>query len=158
MVLGHFHHHNHQNYHHYHHHHHYHQLELDSCPGNAHLNCFFSVDAFPLFHFFFVLGKGEKVEHEGFLKSKTCFHFLQHAFIFMQSQFCETSVRCLTLDKKFVARYFRNKMATWSNFEFQKWMEGSNASCLSQEQLKMEAMLFSDIFDNVGKENYFKNC
>ena len=35
-------------------------------------------------------------------------------------------------------------------------MKGSNASCLSQEQLKMEAMLFSDIFDNVGKKTISK--
>ena len=54
------------------------------------------------------------------------------------------------------SKIFQNKMATWSNFECQKWMKGSNASCLCQEQLKMEAMLFSDIFDNVGKKTISK--
>ena len=43
-------------------------------------------------------------------------------------------------------------MATWRNQDFKKWMKETNASGLSQEQLKIEAMKFSEIFSNVDKK------
>ena len=46
-------------------------------------------------------------------------------------------------------------MATWKNFEFKMWLKEINASCLSQEKLKLEAMKFSEKFDNVDKKSDF---
>ena len=49
-------------------------------------------------------------------------------------------------------------MATWKNFEFKMWLKEINASCLSQEKLKLEAMKFSEKFDNVDKKTISKIC
>ena len=49
-------------------------------------------------------------------------------------------------------------MATWRNLDFKMWMKEINASGLSQEQLKMEAMKFSEIFSNVDKKTISKVC
>ena len=49
-------------------------------------------------------------------------------------------------------------MATWRNQDFKKWMKETNASGLSQEQLKIEAMKFSEIFSNVDKKTISKVC
>ena len=49
-------------------------------------------------------------------------------------------------------------MATWINLDFKMWMKDTNASGLSQEQLKIEAMKFSEIFSNVDKKTISKVC
>ena len=49
-------------------------------------------------------------------------------------------------------------MATWRNQDFKKWMKETNASGLSQEQLRIEAMKFSEIFSNVDKKTISKVC
>ena len=46
----------------------------------------------------------------------------------------------------------------WKNFEFKMWLKEINASCLSQEKLKLEAMKFSEKFDNVDKKTISKIC
>ena len=38
------------------------------------------------------------------------------------------------------------------------WMNDTNASGLSQDQLKIEAMKFSEIFSNVDKKTISKVC
>ena len=49
-------------------------------------------------------------------------------------------------------------MATWINLDFKMWMKDTNASGLSQDQLKIEAMKFSEIFSNVDKKTISKVC
>ena len=49
-------------------------------------------------------------------------------------------------------------MATWKNFEFKMWLKEVNASCLSQEKLKLEAMKIYEKFDNVDKKTILKIC
>ena len=49
-------------------------------------------------------------------------------------------------------------MELWSNLDFKIWLTEANASGLSQEQLKLEAMKFSGIFDNVDKKTISKLC
>ena len=47
-------------------------------------------------------------------------------------------------------------MELWSNLDFKIWLTEANASGLSQEHLKLEAMKFSGIFDNVDKKTISK--
>ena len=49
-------------------------------------------------------------------------------------------------------------MELWSNLDFKIWLTEAHASGLSQEQLKLEAMKFSGIFDNVDKKTISKLC
>ena len=49
-------------------------------------------------------------------------------------------------------------MSDWRNLDFKMWMKESNASGLSQEQLKLEATKFSKIFSNVDKKTIAKVC
>ena len=47
-------------------------------------------------------------------------------------------------------------MATWKNFEFKMWLKEINASCLSQEKLKLEAMKVSEKFDKEKRKRPFR--
>ena len=79
--------------------------------------------------------------------------------IISNCQFCDRSVRSLTFVWQFSGKYFR-KMATWRNLDVDEWMwmKDTNASGLSQDQLKIEAMKFSEIFSNVDKKTISKVC
>ena len=47
-------------------------------------------------------------------------------------------------------------MANWTNLKFKTWLKEINASSLSQEQLKNEAILFSEDFVEVDKKTIAK--
>ena len=49
-------------------------------------------------------------------------------------------------------------MAIWRNLDFKVWMKETNASGLSQEQLKLEATKFSKMFSNIDKKTISKVC
>ena len=46
----------------------------------------------------------------------------------------------------------------WRNLDFNMWMKETNASGLSQEQLKLEATKFSKMFSNIDKKTISKVC
>ena len=46
----------------------------------------------------------------------------------------------------------------WNNFEFKMWLKDIDVSGISQEKLKLEAMKFSEKFDNVDKKTISKIC
>ena len=46
----------------------------------------------------------------------------------------------------------------WNNFEFKMWLKEIDVSGISQEKLKLEAMKFSEAFDNVDKKTVSKIC
>ena len=88
-------------------------------------------------------------------KSESRFHILTLCFSTILTLSFVTNV--LEVWVSFPEIYFR-KMATWKNFEFKMWLKEINASCLSQEKLKLEAMKFSEKFDNVDKKTISKIC
>ena len=50
----------------------------------------------------------------------------------------------------------KGKMANWSNDKFKTWLKEIDASSLSQEQLKKEAIVFSEEFAEVDKKTITK--
>ena len=72
-------------------------------------------------------------------------------------QFCDKRLTSLNFSQRSSGAYFRN-MANWSNLDFKMWLTKINASGLTQEQLKLEAMKYSETFNNVDKKTISKMC
>ena len=80
--------------------------------------------------------------------SPFCFIFISFSFLPVMSQYKASVLRQLSTDQVVTMR---------SNLEFKTWITDINASTMSQDQLKDEAVKFSPILANLNKKTIMKH-